>query len=157
MQVDWVLAIHLCALELSFNTPDDCWKDVWCVYMEEEQLWGFLAIYTCFVFLFPVLCIHWLLSQSYFFYVIKNRIARQNVFDISFSTSSYSLTCFTSFKYLKQRSQFSYPVLPTEIWLISYIHPFPLGFTAIMKIAGQFGEWWSFWLISLLYFPWWSF
>lgn len=132
MQVDWVLAVLLCTLEAELQHPSWLLKNMWCVYMQEEQFWGFLVIYTCFLFRFPVLWIYWLLSQSYFFYVIKSIIARKNVFDTSFSTSSYSLTCFTSVKYLKQSAQLSYPVLPTEIWLISYVYPFPLDFTSIM-------------------------
>lgn len=129
MQADWVLAIHLCALEAELQLP--FWllkRRIVCIY-GEVIIMG-LPWYL-YLFSLPFLCINWLLSKSYFFYVIKSIIAQRDVFHISFSTSSYSLACFRSYKYLKQSAQFSYPVLPT-IWLITYIHPFPLDFTSIM-------------------------
>lgn len=113
------------------STPLMTVEKMYCVYIWRRNNYGASLLFIL-AFLFSVLCIHWLLSQSYFFYVINSIIAQSDIFHISFSTSSYSLACFTSFKYLTQIAQFSYPLCPTEIWLISYIHPFPLDFTSIM-------------------------
>lgn len=131
MQVYWVLAIHLCALEAELQHPFWLLKRcIMCIYGE-----GIIMGLSFFLYLFsfPFFSLmHPSIFVTIIFCVIKNIIAWRNVFHISFSTSSYNRTCFTSFKYLKQSAQFSNPVLPTEIWLISYICPFPLDFTSIM-------------------------